>query len=317
MRLPFLALLLGSFLSPSLQAADARDWLVRMTGAGASQSFSGTYIYERSGIFSTHHIWHQALPPASITERLLQLDGQEQEVLLSNGRVRCATRNQFENLAEVQQLDGSRFDVARLEKTYELKLLGSSRVAGRAAVVVLLLPRDNYRYARELHLDSETGLLLKSLLLNGQGQLLERMQFTSLAPKLEHGQQDLQPVTDCVAPIGAPQSAERKSAWQVGWMPAGFVLSATRQQHDPETNASVQSLVFDDGLARFSIFLEPLNGVMAGNAHAQMGPTVVVSRPLSNGKGQFMVTVVGEIPLTTAEQVVLSVTSKDLAGTQP
>jgi len=30
-----------------------------------------------------------------------------------------------------------------------------------------------------------------------------------------------------------------------------------------------------------------------------------------------MVTVVGEIPLATAEQVVMSVTGKDLAGVQP
>jgi sigma-E factor negative regulatory protein RseB len=79
----------------------------------------------------------------------------------------------------------------------------------------------------------------------------------------------------------------------------------------------VQSLVFDAGLARFSIFLEPLDGVVAGNAHAQLGPTVVVSRPLVTSQRQFMVTVVGEIPLATAEQVALSVTSKDLPGAQP
>ena len=314
MRLPFLVLLLGSFLSSSLQASEARDWLVRMTEAGARQSFSGTYIYERSGTFSTHRIWHQALPPASISERLLQLDGQAQEALLSNGRVLCATRDLVEHLDGVQQLDGSKIDVARLEKTYELKVLGKSRVAGRSAVALLLLPRDANRYARELHVDSETGLLLKSLLLNGQGQLLERMQFTSLSPNLKVSQQDLQPITDCIAPASSPATAKSESLWQVGWMPAGFVLSGTRERPGTAFGPAVQSLVFDDGLARFSIFLEPLEGVMAGNAHVQLGPTVVVSRPITTDQRQFMVTVVGEIPLATAEQVVLSVTSKDLEG---
>lgn len=318
MRLSPLVYLLGSVLSASLQASEAHDWLARMSEAGARQSFSGTYIYERSGNFSTHRIWHQALPPATVTERLLQLDGQEQEVLLSDGRVRCATKDLVEYFAGVPQLDGNKLDVARLEKTYELKLLGNSRVAGRSAVVLLLLPRDNNRYARELHLDSETGLLLKSLLLNGQGQLLERLQFTSLSPNLKISPLDLQPVTDCIAPASSPQSPETHPLWRVGWMPAGFVLSGTQQRKGPTaTEPAVQSLVFDDGLARFSIFLEPLDGVVAGNAHAQLGPTVIVSRPISTTQGQFMVTVVGEIPLATAEQVALSVTGQDLAGVQP
>lgn len=314
MRLTSRFFLLAGFLSSSLQASEASDWLMRMTEASASQTFSGTYIYERSGTFSTHRIWHQALPPASISERLLQLDGQEQEALLSNGRVLCATRDMLEHLDGVQQLDGSRIDVGRLEKTYELKVLGGSRVAGRSAVALLLLPKDTNRYARELHLDSETGLLLKSLLLNGQGQLLERMQFTSLSPNLVLSQQDLQPVTDCIAPANSAERAETDSPWQVGWMPAGFVLRGSRMRPGTESVPAMQSLVFDDGLARFSVFLEPLDGVVAVNAHAQLGPTVVVSKPLTTDQRQFMVTVVGEIPLATAEQVALSVTSKDLQG---
>ena len=316
MRLSPLVFLLGGMLSGSLQASEAREWLGRMIQAGVQQSFSGTYIYERSGNFSTYGIWHLVQPAGSSNERLLQLDGQQQEVLLVDGQVRCATKDMAQHFAGAQPLDGGKFDVARLEQTYEFKVLGPSRVAGRPAVALLLLPKDANRYARELHLDSETGLLLKSLLLNSQGQLLERLQFTRLIPNADFPEQDLQPATDCIAPAGATASASQVLDWQVGWMPAGFVLSNTLERQAATPGSSVQSLTFDDGLARFSVFLEALDEVVVGNAHAQLGPTVVVSRPLNTTRGEFMVTVVGEIPLATAEQVVLSVTDKELAGVQ-
>lgn len=306
MRLPIAFILLASVLSGSLQASEARDWLLRMAEAGNRESFSGTYIYERSGNFSTHRIWHQAQPPASSRERLLQLDGPVQELLLADGQVRCATEALAGHFAGMQYLDGRQLDVARLEQTYELKFLGNSRVAGRSAVVLLLLPRDADRYARELHLDYGTGLPLKSLLLNEQGELLERMQFTSLNPRSLEAK-DLQPVTRCIALPEPPAASRSQSAWQIGWMPAGFVAAGGVERPGKVSGLPLQTLVFDDGLARFSVFIEAVDDVVAGDAKGQVGPTVVVSRPMSTPGGQFMVTVVGEIPLATAERVLLSI----------
>jgi len=314
MRLPFLVFLLGSFLSISAAASEARDWLLRMTESATKQSFSGTYIYERSGNFSTYHIWHLAQPPSSSTEHLLQLDGQGQEVLLVDGQVRCSTTDLQDHFVGVQGPTGKRLDVTRLVQSYEAQMLGTSRVAGRSAVVLLLLPRNADRYARELHLDSKTGLLLKSLLLNGQGQLLERLQYTSLSADLPITAEDLQPSAACIESASASSVPAVQSLWKIGWLPEGFVLSSTQEQAGASVGVPVESQMYDDGLARFSIFIESLEGVAMANAHAQLGPTVVVSRPVNTPSGQFMVTLVGEIPLATAEQVVLSVTGKDVAG---
>ena len=73
-----------------------------------------------------------------------------------------------------------KFDPSQLASWYDLRLVGESRVAGRPAVVLAVTPRDQHRYGFELHLDRDTGLPLKSLLLNEKGQLLERFQFTQL-----------------------------------------------------------------------------------------------------------------------------------------
>ena len=52
------------------------------------------------------------------------------------------------------------------------------------------------------------------------------------------------------------------------------------------------------------------------DTRAQLGPTVAVSRRLNTPKGKVMVTVVGEIPLGTAERVALSMRAQDAQARQ-
>jgi sigma-E factor negative regulatory protein RseB len=67
--------------------------------------------------------------------------------------------------------------------------------------------------------------------------------------------------------------------------------------------------MYDDGLARFSVFIEPVEGAAVTDIRTQLGPTVAVSRRLNTPKGDAMVTVVGEIPMGTAERIALSMRS--------
>jgi sigma-E factor negative regulatory protein RseB len=311
MRLTSLLLLLSSVLSGGAIAADANDWFAQMTAKAAQQSFRGTFIYERSGIFSSHRIWHLAQAPKVSRERLLQLDGQPLEIVLADGQVSCASAELIESMADMQQWSGRQPDLSRVENAYELKLLGNSRVAGRPAVALLLLPRDSYRYPRELHLDSESGLPLKSLLLNEQGQLLERLQFTSLSLSQQISEQELQAVNDCQKIPEPEKASEVATAWQVLWMPPGFLQVGVVQRPGAVSGLPVQSLMFDDGLARVTVFIEPLGTEPVENAHGQIGPTVIVSRPFKTTEGAFMATVIGEVPLKTAERIALSIGVKD------
>jgi len=199
-----------------------------------------------------------------------------------------------------------------------MKVAGNSRVAGRPAVVVTLTPRDQHRYGIELHLDSETGLPLKSLLLSEKGQLLERFQFTELDTKELPNDQALQPSGDCkpVDAVKAKAADAQKTqvAWRSDWLPPGFALSSAAARKDPQSKNLVTSLMYDDGLARFSVFIEPVSGAAVTDIRTQLGPTVAVSRRLTTPKGDAMVTVVGEIPIGTAERIALSMRN-DAAAT--
>lgn len=299
---------LGMLCAVPAQAETAEDWLQRMHDA-SQLDYQGVFIYERNGSFSSHQLWHAATMHGERRERLLQLDGPAHEVLRVNGRTRCLSSDLQGPLAEGQVWPSRELDVGQLANWYVLRLLGSSRVAGRDAVVLGLLPRDPHRHAFELHLDRQTALPLKSVSLNEQGQMLERFQFTSLQLQTPTST-DLQPGADCrtldtdVSALSAAQTND----WQVGWLPPGFSAQGVIRRPVPGDGVPpLQCLLFADGLARFSVFVEHLGGLSVEEAHSQLGPTVAVSRRLSVRGGEVMVTVVGEIPLGTAERIALSV----------
>ena len=311
--IPLVPLLLSGWLAlpVSVHADDAQDQLKRLAQAEQQQSFQGTFVYERNGSFSTHKIWHR-VADGKVSERLLQLDGSAQEVLRVNGVTQCVSASLEAGVSNIPDSPTHAFDAAKLSGWYDIKVAGASRVAGRPATIVTLTPRDQHRYGIELHLDNQTGLPLKSLLLSDKGQLLERFQFTELDTAGQLTDQMLQPGGDCKAVVAAKSRSEPvkpQSAWHSDWLPTGFELSSAEVHKDPDSNTLVTSLMYDDGLARFSVFIEPVSEAAVTDIRTQLGPTAAVSRRLTTDKGDAMVTVVGEIPIGTAERIALSMRS--------
>lgn len=315
--IPLLSLLLSGWFIVPAHADEAQDWLTRLGQAEQQQSFHGTFVYERNGSFSTHNIWHR-VQNGQVRERLLQLDGSAQEVVRMDGHTQCVSGTLIAGLGGSPNAAARPLDPKKLKNWYELAVVGKSRVAGRDAVIVSLTPRDQHRYGFELHLDKQTGLPLKSLLLNDKGQLLERFQFTSLDTDNVPTDKDLLADADCkVITLDSDKASAVKTAqmWHSDWLPPGFELTSSTSHKDPQTKAQVTSLMYDDGLARFSVFLEPLNGATVTDTRTQLGPTVAVSRRLTTPEGEIMVTVVGEIPIGTAERIALSMRNQDVSAT--
>lgn len=313
--LPVFILLGGWLVQPAL-AADAQDWLQRLADAEQRQSFQGIFVYERNGSFSTHEIWHQVQHGGEVRERLLQLDGPAQEVVRVNGRAQCVGGSLSTQLVDSQAWPARALDAKQLAEWYDLRLVGESRVAGRPAMVLTLTPRDQHRYGFELHLDRDTGLPLKSLLLGDKGQLLERFQFAQLDTSTSPADADLQPSSSCKAVHSSEAQADKPAHWRSDWLPPGFSLTSAQERRSPVSSDPVSSLLYSDGLARFSVFLEPLHGAVVEDARSQLGPTVMVSKRMSTADGDVMVTVVGEIPLGTAERVALSMRAAEVTATQ-
>ena len=286
--IPLLSLLLSGWFVVPVHADEAQDWLTRLGQAEQQQSFYGTFVYERNGSFSTHNIWHR-VQDGKVRERLLQLDGSAQEVVRIDGHTQCVSGTLIAGLGDSPNSTARALDPQKLKNWYDLAVIGKSRVAGRPAAIVSLTPRDQHRYGFELHLDKETGLPLKSLLLNDKGQLLERFQFTQLNTADVPSDSDLRAGADCkTVNLDSDKASAAKvtQSWHSDWLPPGFELTSSSARKDPETKTQVNSLLYDDGLARFSVFLEPLNGATVTDTRTQLGPTVAVSRRLTTQIGR-------------------------------
>lgn len=250
--IPLLSLLLSGWFIVPAQAGEAQDWLTRLGQAEQQQSFQGTFVYERNGSFSTHNIWHR-VQDGKVRERLIQLDGSAQEVVRIDGQTQCVSGTLIAGLGDSPNSAARALDPQKLKNWYDLAVIGKSRVAGRSAVIVSLTPRDQHRYGFELHLDKETGLPLKSLLLDDKGRLLERFQFTQMDTADVPSEQDLQASNDC-KPVNleSDKASAVKAAqvWRSDWLPPGFELTSSTARKDPQTKTQVNSLMYDDGLTR-------------------------------------------------------------------
>ncbi|WP_455887890.1 MucB/RseB C-terminal domain-containing protein [Pseudomonas rustica] len=318
--LPLLSLLIGSCMTVPALAANsspqASEWLNKLAQAEQKQSYQGSFVYERNGSFSSHDIWHR-VEDGKVSERLLQLDGAAQEILRVDGKVECVSGALVSGVTTPTDAAQRVLDPLKLMGWYDLSVAGKSRVAGRDAVIVTLTPRDQHRYAFELHLDRNTGLPLRSLMLNDKGQLLERFQMTRLDTTKPPSDDDLRPSASC-KPVQrvAPAGNDSVAGWRSDWLPPGFELVNSSVRRDPKRDSTVSSLMYDDGLARFSVFLEPVKDDAGTDVRTQLGPTSAVSRRLNTPKGKVIVTVVGEIPLGTAERVALSMRPQDAQARQ-
>ncbi|MEH6498876.1 MAG: MucB/RseB C-terminal domain-containing protein [Pseudoalteromonas distincta] len=288
----------------SAVAPEPNALLERMVDAAQQQSYHGSFVYERSGSFSTHQVWLQH-DGDQTSERLLQTDGQPQEWLTRNGDVVCTSS--LAQPAGWRETDQLAEQLELLHNWYTLQVLGSTRVADRSVFVLAVKPRDPYRYAFELYLDQETGLLLKSLLINERSVLLERFQFTSL----ELGQvptESLQTSGVCL-PLQSTANnvagqADVGEDWVPGWLPPGFVLGHREVRQLDGGSGELITQVYTDGLARLTLFVEPLGEEgIADDLRAQLGPTVAISRKLVRAEGDYLATVVGELPGAAAERI--------------
>ncbi len=85
----------------------------------------------------------------------------------------------------------------------------------------------------------------------------------------------------------------------------------------PDGDALITAQIYSDGLASFTLFVEPLGqDRLVEDLRAQLGPTVAVSRRLMAADKPFLATVVGEIPPRAAERIADSLNQELLGALQ-
>ena len=252
-------------------------------------------------------------------ERILHLNGPPREILRVGDEV-VGLLPPGDDFA----LDGAdggsytRVFARRFEEvpdSYKVEFAGNDRVAARSAVRLLVMPKDANRFGFRLWLDAETGLLLRSELHDVEGAHLEIFQFAAVRIGDGVKNADLEPATGKAVrrELSSPRATQRRQTpaaaatlWRAGWVPSGFRM-AKANVSQRRSAASVNTLLFTDGLAAFSIFIETMPAAGAGSVVSRNGATVLLTHALRGGGGDHLVTVVGEVPVATARRVASSI----------
>ena len=295
-----------------LSSAEARKWLARIHVAAHERNYQGTLVYSADGALSSARVAHFC-EGAQSYERIEVLDGRMQQIYRHNDRV--FTLWPRSRVAVVEERDPRQASLRpviepRAEANYELREQGTEHVAGREAQILLLSPRDAYRFAQRLWIDSRSGLVLRADVLGEKQKVLESSAFSQVEIDVKPKPKSvLQPMKQLdgyrqVRPSQVPTQLDVEG-WVLNSVLPGFQLSScTRRTLDPveggSMSASVLQAVFSDGLTHVSMFVEPLDRARHKKALlTQVGATHTLMQPHGS---DWWVTVMGDVPTHTLKQ---------------
>lgn len=332
-----LAFVLSSFIAFTAQAegvspiADRREaqiWLKKIQTAAQRLNYSGTFVYQQGSQVRTSRITH-VLDGKNELEKLEVLDGKPREYIRNNEEIICYVPESRTLLIE-KRVTHDVFPAilaanpADLAEHYAIKKGESGRVAGFDCQAIVLEPKDNLRYGYKLWAEKSTGLLLRAQTLNDKNDVVEQIAFTQISIG------DIN--RNLVAPTftntrgwrveNAVMSQVKLSNWTVKSVPPGFKKIRELKRILTDTAASdsmsdaghakaapsqreVSQIVFSDGLAAISVFIEPGTQSRTEGSMQQGAMNIIGKR-----QGDVWLTIVGEVPFAAIKQVANSVEFK-------
>ncbi|MCB1907919.1 MAG: MucB/RseB C-terminal domain-containing protein [Rhodocyclaceae bacterium] len=292
---------------------DPMAWIGRVYSAGQKLSYRGVIVYQSDGRSETSRIVHVFAGDHEL-EKLESLDGSPRQVIRTRDQVKCYLPRQRTLI--VDQTGNSRgfpsrlvASQASLSSHYRIRLGPLDRVAGLQTRQILLEPLDELRYGLTLWADIDSGLLLKARMSNDKGEVVEQFSFT----EVDIG--GAVPGDEFTSPF------EGEEGWKVinargsevsgeglGWRLAsevpGFKMTSAVRRRLGDAHGEVVHLVFSDGLASMSVFIEPMPAVGEKSLGAtSSGPVNIFTRRLEG----YLVTVLGETPARAVEVLANSV----------
>jgi len=288
------------------------QWLQSVQQAALRVNYTGTIVYQADGAMSTSRITH-LYDGTHSRERVQTLDGKPREFIRlrteNNDEVQCLIPETRRIVVEHRAIEDpfpglTGAPVELILAHYSLKVAGSDRVAGVDCQQLVLEPKDALRYGYRLCVDPVSGLLLRAQTVDDR-EVLEQIAFAEvrIGERIERSR--LKPAWSTEGWTVERSEYRRANLAQQGWVvpvPAGFVK--TKEVVRRMGSAEAMQVVFSDGLATVSVFIEPAADSKALLDQVQtMGPTSAVARRVGNS----LVTVIGEMPPAAARSVVASV----------
>jgi len=292
------------------ESDNAKQWLQRMLESARMLDYRGVFVYVQGQNLEVMSIVHSGTGDKK-RQRLIALNGAAREITVSGEEAIC--------LLPDQQIafDTSKYkhsplpinlpqELASLEQNYRFVENGEDRVADRITRIISIEPRDDLRFGYRLWLDRETGMILRSALLDGQGQVREQFVFTEFEVLDQVAQELLKPQLISAHTVSRTLAGNTFSEkvhepeWHAKHLPSGFNIVLQQRRPNSAQGNAVEQIVFSDGLAAVSVFLEKVQA----DGPLLEGPTQMDALNAYGAlKEGYQVIAVGEVPMRTIEQI--------------
>jgi sigma-E factor negative regulatory protein RseB len=321
--------LLSALPQRSRGADDPREWLQKMNQALATRNYDGTFFHLSEGRVETMRIVHR-VRAGRVTERLQSLDGSGREFVRNNDELICYLPDQHTVLVEPRPDKGPFLGSLPqfgedVNQFYRIESLPAARVLGRTARVIAVNPKDQFRFGYRLWLDEKTAMPLKTQLCDSRGQVIEQIFFARLDMPDSIADSELTPAVRTEGMRWVRQGPSHDSAsaavsaFRASELPPGFHLTVAGAQTIGGATAPASHLVYSDGLATVSVFVEapptPAPGAADSSHSAPAEPPMQGLARVGSGYAfstvvqGHQVTAVGEVPAQTVEFIAHSVKS--------
>jgi len=294
------------------------EWVQKMSEAMRNLNYRGDFVYLHGNQLESMRIEHYR-DERGEKERLVSLNGEAREVIRDNQNLTCIWPSSRKVVVDLSRKNSFSpifipEDIARLEKFYNMKMLGMDRIADQETMVVHIDPKDRYRYGMKFWINQGNGLMMKSSLIDETNREIEQVMFTSLS-LFDEGEQL---VLDSLPEIGRNYSLIRyhrgegegnlvaDNSWRLDSAPGGFWRQSVLKRKIPGTDQVVQQMVYTDGLASLSVFIERQTSEIPGGG-TSMGAVNAFIRILDD----HAVTAIGEVPAVTVKQVAESISYRE------
>ena len=296
--------------SGTAQEVEPGDWLKKMAGAVQTTNYEGTVIRIQNGSAEAFKVVHVVMDGV-IRERVLIQEGNGLEIIRNGNQVHCILPDRKSVLVEEWDDQSTLFSTLpssdiRFGSEYDVSIIRKERIAGRKAIMLAIRPHDRFRYGHRIWLDIETGFPLQTKLIDADGESIEQVKFADITLDGVIHASALQPSVsiDNFRWFTEPRKTVANavaSDWISDNLPAGFRVTSTRAERIPGKAEPVTHMMFSDGLASVSVFVERNKD----NKPARRA-SVGASNSFSLSIGEFRVTAVGAVPAVTAEQIARS-----------
>jgi sigma-E factor negative regulatory protein RseB len=286
------------------QSAETLGWLRKIHDATQKLSYSGTFVYQNGPRSETSRITRY-VDGAGDIEKLEVLDGMPREIVRTKDTVRCYLPGM--RLVKVDRRTERGFPallperITALARHYDISLGETRRIANYDCQAVVLTPRDNLRYGYRLYADVNSGMLLRAVTVDASGEPVEQFTFTQLTiggvtremVRTRHASRDWRVEDAHAAPA-------QLAGWGLTSELPGFQKIVELKRRLGESRSAGQ-VVYSDGLAAVSVFIESLEGRSEAvrTGLSSMGAIHIYRREVAN----HMVTVVGEAPAASVQSI--------------